>query len=67
MELKNIESLINLGYDVENVGNLNRVYRVKNSYGDLIATGFKESGLVIIETGKIFNYSVEFKKLLTNL
>jgi hypothetical protein len=63
----NLEQLESMGYFIENVDGLNRVYRIKNSFGDLIATAYKESGLVDVQKGKIFNYKIELQKGLKSM
>ena len=66
--MKNINDLENLGYILENAQN--RIFRVKNSYGDIIATIYVYSGFIDVPIGKIFNYKLEvresIKKIGTN-
>ena len=51
----NLDYMINLGYIFENVDNINRVIRIKNSYNDIICSVFIESGFLDMQPGKIFN------------
>lgn len=61
------DELKEMGYIIENVDRINRAYRIKNERGDLIATAFKESGLVLLQRGKIFNYKLNLETWLKGI
>jgi hypothetical protein len=58
--MENINELLNFGYNLENLDD--RIFRVKNSYGDTVATIFVKSGFIEIPKGKIFNYKNEVRE-----
>lgn len=58
--MENIKELQELGYILENVQN--RIIRVKNGYKDTVCSVFIQSGLALLEEGKIFNYLSEVKE-----
>ena len=60
--MQNINDLKNLGYIIENVQN--RLFRIKNSYEDNIATIYINSGFIEVENGKIFNYKNEVREAI---
>lgn len=63
--MKNINELLHFGYSIENFEN--RIFRIKNSYGDLIASIFVNSGAIIIPEGKIFNYKLEIREAIKKI
>lgn len=56
----NIKELERIDYVIENIDN--RVFRIKNSYGDVVASIFVKSGFIEIPKGKIFNYKKEVQE-----